>query len=96
MTKHTLGPWDVLYRSRDDWDVFARPVQRILACELNEADARLIAAAPELLEALEVVAFQWAGHAEKCSINATGSCNCDWPKIRHQCNAAIAKARGQS
>ena len=61
MTKHIPGPWEadsdgLIYR--EPWTDEADP--HICAvnhrCEKHEANARLIAAAPELLEAAKVVA----------------------------------------
>ena len=55
-TKHTPGPWlaqpDPTPISKDDWciGVDGGPVDCVATC--SERDARLIAAAPELLEAL--------------------------------------------
>ena len=56
ITKHTLGPWRVesgpYYRAiRVDGEVIADVRQ--IGRSFNESNARLIAAAPELLEALE-------------------------------------------
>lgn len=56
MSKHTPGPWCVEPASNGCFDIYretnegeAPPV----ACDCNEADARLIAAAPALLEAVQ-------------------------------------------
>ena len=54
---HTKGPsihdteWRAMQMGSEGWAVFAGP--RMLASHLTEANARLIAAAPELLEALQ-------------------------------------------
>jgi hypothetical protein len=61
MNAHTPGPWhhgcskddpDFLVRNGDDW---------LVACTSNEDDARLIAAAPELLEIVKG-ALKFYGH----------------------------------
>jgi len=59
-SKHTPGPWK--YAPQGDSDGFTVGTDHFvvagdveLACPPNEADARLIAAAPELLEALLVL-----------------------------------------
>jgi hypothetical protein len=53
MTQHTPGPWIVA----GEWDVESPEHGQVATCETHE-DARLIAAAPDLLAALEhVVGF---------------------------------------
>ena len=55
---HTPGPWDrhetgaIVGPKLDDKPVWLRPVIARFETGVKEADARLIAAAPELLEAL--------------------------------------------
>jgi len=93
--KHTPGPWSVWKKSldpagREDWAILSSE-NRIIAeafwkVETDEympaeANARLIAAAPELLEALEAMA-EW--HEDSAD---------DEPLIIAT-RAAIAKARG--
>ena len=82
-TKHTPGPWTV---DRIECDCGRGSGHRIvtesddLGSSENRANARLIASAPELLEALEHVVEMAPNH------------NHDWVmKARH----AIAKATGQ-
>lgn len=61
MEKHTPGPWSA-YDSRPDdpsqttmfWDVYIPHRETIAHCN-TEANARLVAAAPTLLEACELV-----------------------------------------
>ena len=75
MTKHTPGPWqvaetrhkyDTLIRNRDNDPVastnFAGYYPKTAA-----ANARLIAAAPELLAALKRMIFDWDGEPEDIS-----------------------------
>lgn len=88
-TKHTPGPWRRSHESIDpEWDIVIAQhgviVANVNACGQREANARLIAAAPELLEALEVCAD--ALNPENCY---------DIPKAADKARAAIAKARGQ-
>ncbi|CAN0620436.1 conserved protein of unknown function [Burkholderia multivorans] len=61
--KHTPGPWTVHHRMRDcvtfegrdgTENLFLENIDGYYACQ-NEADAHLIAAAPDLLEALREV-----------------------------------------
>jgi len=94
MSKHTQGDW---YTKREGYStvyVFCRigggMVQEVAACgptnegqEQQEANARLIAAAPDLLEALEaVVAWLEQGDHEG--------------ELHTMATAAIAKAKGQA
>lgn len=93
MNKHTPGPWSAeLYEnacyfegvSRDGWAVNGPNMVPDYECPLfNEADARLIAAAPELLEAL------------KDALCALECCGKDYPAAT-KALAAIAKATGEN
>ena len=96
MTKHTPGPWR--FTPRNNWNEWSKPiVQRGeqggfcvegLSTEAEDADARLIAAAPELLEALQI------GYAETMDYidrNKLGGENNHWLVLAR---AAIAKATG--
>jgi hypothetical protein len=85
MSKHTKGPWS--YRL-DDSDVWAGDVRvcrkphNVSAYDKEwQANARLIAAAPDLLAALEDLLYQ-AEHSKEGS----------WD--RDEARAAIAKAKG--
>lgn len=52
-TKATPGPWEVA-TSRDVWSAVIAPGVATICMEIeNDADARLIAAAPDLLAALK-------------------------------------------
>jgi hypothetical protein len=78
---HTPGPWRVC----DEQEQILGPEGEIIVWETgtNEANNRLIAAAPELLEALEAI--------------ATGAYDTegDWRSwVIERARAAIAKARG--
>lgn len=58
MTKHTPGPWEFVDNSLvgpkiDDKPVWLRPVVLRSETGLREADASLIAAAPDLLDACQ-------------------------------------------
>ena len=87
MTTHTPGPWHVhATEVRDTHDV---PVARV---GLNK-NARLIAAAPELLEALELLEMRLR-HADEgghmyASIDTKGV-------LARAVRAAIAKAKGET
>ncbi len=103
MSKHTSGPWFYGEDSDDEWYFAAAHdpnVQLGWVCPneygTQEANARLIAAAPELLEALqellasdrakpfEIVGRDTDGHP----LNAAGV-------ARKKARAAIAKATGE-
>ena len=89
-SKHTPGPWNTRIEKRTRLICDAngnqiaaiRPVSRYGIDGDDAANARLIAAAPFLLQTLETIAL----HAP--SLDAAG--------IREYCDAAIAKAGGRS
>ena len=83
-TKHTPGPWEVFYRHKyNKWHV---------GVDTNnpEADARLIAKAPEILAALEMmVTF----NCRRCKmLNGTVSCGTCFILEHKQ---LIAEAKGE-
>jgi hypothetical protein len=91
VNKHTPGPWEAnKYGSRAaHWQVDKTDSERVIASmtrgEDAEANARLIAAAPELLEALEGILFE---------LGLNGGAT---PPDSDPCKlarAAIAKAKG--
>lgn len=97
MSAHTPGPW--IYRKVDD--KFAPIVQRgaeggfsvhALTDSRADADARLIAAAPELLEALKLM-VDW--HAKRDEHNAFLPIESQEPEIQVAMRA-IAKATGEA
>lgn len=63
MSKYTVGPWDVVVSSYKPYNFLIKPVPGQVVAEIDNlesaeetyANARLIAAAPELLEALEAL-----------------------------------------
>lgn len=60
MNKHTKGPWNIYFASQDNFVIrkmFAdgQEAHVVARCHSGGADARLIAAAPELLEQLQDV-----------------------------------------
>jgi hypothetical protein len=101
MSKYTAGPWWI-----DDGDetgaIFIASGSgdnyRTLAEVINsdadvdaEANARLIAAAPELLEALELCRNRlnfWTSDIETCDLSSSDVLTLE------QANSAIAKAKG--
>lgn len=93
---HTPGPWDCtgcLFPDDDMGGVYYR--LQADGMDARAANARLIAAAPELLEALQAM-WGCAGHTEECAFygDPEGVCNCGYGPARDATKAAIAKATG--
>jgi len=99
MAGHTPGPWSVAYHDGNDQAVVSGQHTEIATCwhhcvvELEtqmQANARLISAAPDMLEALEAAVadleqtLRWRGEGWECSED----------KLLGKARAAIAKARG--
>jgi len=88
--KHTPGPWNIYFNSQDDFVIRkmfpdGQESHSIAHCHSGADNARLIAAAPELLEALQAlidmdVAYQRGPKVNQAVENA---------------RAAIAKATGE-
>lgn len=87
-TQHTPGPWEV----KELDDIFIRSEANRGICKIvdngqylpwaeSQANAKLIAASPELLKTLETI-------LEFCDVPI----NQEW--LRSQCKSAIAKATG--
>ncbi|WP_238908144.1 hypothetical protein [Achromobacter ruhlandii] len=106
-TKHTPGPWSTHLVDSTVVVIPRRPFpQQIstlghseVADEEDYANARLIAAAPELLAALEdcQTALEWAieqGGGPDCEHEA-GVCFCNENNALNYARAAIAKAKGE-
>lgn len=95
--KHTPGPWAIEYRTEDQFTYSPRisvgpaflhysagyhtEKQDATFKARAEANARLIAAAPELLEALQWIVSQPRGHM--------------YLEVREKAAAALAKATGE-
>ena len=93
MSKHTPGPWSAECRAvgykGGEWGkdeflqwVVCGPEVPSGRGQFFQADARLIAAAPDLLAALQVIASFAVGNGDVCEI------------IAQRARAAIAKATG--
>jgi hypothetical protein len=99
-SNHTPGPWIRVDQHPVSYTaVIVAPSGEI--CSLvggyvharlaeREANARLIAAAPELLEALEAI-LELEGEAVDCNLYGTGETE---RQVFNQARAAISKARG--
>ncbi len=104
--KHTPGPWEFLNdRSIVSGDVLIAQTSRI--SDRHQADACLIATAPEMLEALEAVAIAFNGLVDyETSLEniATNDIDAQKHRIRAatyrtdsiQIMRVIAKARGEA
>ena len=89
MSKHTMGPWTVARNTDDGLDIISSDEVTYVEVALDvrtEADARLLAAAPDLLEALRDLVARCDGDE---GVREDGS-NIDtaWA------HAVIAKAEG--
>lgn len=80
MNKHTPGPWRAV-EGVNSWEVWAGDIQ-VIDFVLEQEDAQLIAAAPDLLGALELAVYEASGEAGN-----------DWYT---NALAVIAKARGEA
>jgi hypothetical protein len=89
MSTHSPGPWvfdesDHSIYCGDDWPCVASFSDADLP---SPANGRLMAAAPELLEALELMLSQYG-----CSCGQRGCNRCEYSQIARE---AIQKARGE-
>jgi len=88
-TQHTTGPWEVCDYELGLKAISTPNIKHYLATEIDAADARLIAAAPELLDTLQ---------------RFVTACDAHLPEPTHQAfcglfasaRAAIAKATGEA
>ena len=100
MSKHTPGPWVVVgsLTKYVEARLVGRLIQEVAACgptmadegygQQQEANARLIAAAPDLLEALQDVDALWMHHSVAHGDGKIGP-------LHEKVIAAIAKATGE-
>ena len=85
-SKHTPGPWSYLPRHIAESEPEVRaPAGWLICCTAGDEDARLIAAAPELLEALKAIAALSPAEWGEQGIYMA----------RSLANLAIAKAEGR-
>jgi hypothetical protein len=68
MSKHTPGPWSFRRNYDGSLDFFAEDGTRVILCNARlvnqDANARMIAAAPELLESLQGLMHEWTTPTE--------------------------------
>jgi hypothetical protein len=109
-SKHTPGPWRAQLREGyveqwevdGQWEVVATGETELWIADAashigcDEANARLIAAAPELLEALEhLAAIAGTGLLHRQSLDKQGMVEL-FEEARAAARAAIAKAKGET
>lgn len=93
--KHTESPWEVALDSRSKAVIVHHQGKSIATVRGKNAenDAILIAAVPDLLEALETIA-NWKDHSPKLAVNFGSNGVRDY--YRNIAKAVIAKANGES
>lgn len=92
MNKYTNGPWETAVNSSNEWDVCLPDggdmVADLAKCDNQEANARLIASAPDLLEACkELLTYIEADNELKVYM---------YPQSIDYARQTIAKAEGAS
>lgn len=93
-TKHTPGPWSMEKRVRSNFHQSGYRIwnpeltEIIAAAENNEANARLIAAAPDLLAALEQIADE-----NFANLDSPQSMRMRLRDFRERARAAIARVK---
>lgn len=98
--KHTPGPWEIARNRTSIVEIgpcVADGYAGALWLDVQEADARLIAAAPELLEALELLFGTNAMHSvcRHEDADVFGRVKGTWgAKAEEKARAALAKAKG--
>lgn len=94
-TKHTPGPWNVRpyepFIVEDEGDLAIATMDKRRGYDTEAANAQLIAAAPELLEALTSI-VAWT----KFELGPDLAAFQPWRSVLANCEAAISKAEGQS
>lgn len=93
MSKHTPGPWRAILNVSGLYLVSVPPghlAGDFLGTEMREADARLIAAAPDAIEACRRMA-EYADIVGHLELDCAGDDRCFYCAAR----AAIAKAEGR-
>lgn len=100
-TKHTPGPWELRKQrnSIDEYDCYLYPMGIFIPEQVGEADARLMTAAPELIEALISCkdALHWVieqGGGPNCE-HESGVCFCKEKSAIFLAVEAINKATGK-
>ena len=92
--KYTSGPWQIhgnsvvgVDETQDDGEIQCQRIATLAPCQESSANARLIAAAPDLLDALRRIAM-----ASEFDVARGIQCA---KEMRQIARAAISKARGE-
>lgn len=101
MAEHTPGPWEVRHSPVSDLCVVTEDPDGRWICGYmstdgdpqNEANARLIAAAPDLLRACEIAALWFTGQMP--TINSVLETSWPYQGELKELQAAIRKAKGE-
>jgi hypothetical protein len=89
-TKHTAGPWTIICDDKVTRIYYLRTAQGVPHFSEGKANAHLIAAAPELLEALEDAEFLLRKAAQ-----VAGPMRESFARSAEDARVAIAKAVGE-
>ena len=101
-TEHTAGPWHVTEHGvrEQEFEIRTADDERHVAAiygptdKEDVANARLIAAAPELLAALDAIRARLAGEFDHPALSAVGPLATERGDVDYIASTAIAKARG--
>jgi hypothetical protein len=88
---HSPAPWSIDFDLIEDST--GKPVARVIPRLTGEQNHKLIAAAPELLAALENLRGS-IRHGATCRAPQAFPCSCDADQLWEMSGAAIAKAKG--
>ena len=96
MGNHTQGPWKVQKNQRGEWGVYTpdeRGPMLLNKVQMTEANARLIAATPDLLEACKLASLllRKLGLAKLNTMNFNPQAS----TVDYELAQAIAKAEGK-
>jgi hypothetical protein len=94
--KHTPGPWHVTKCNCASGRCQSLQVLTVLPAEahLSRADAYLISAAPDMLEALEMILSANEAIADATRQSELERARCNYYKARDRAKAAVLKAKG--
>jgi len=93
---YTKGEWKVFrFSQHHHWKIDTGDPDWFIDCGMNEANANLIAAAPELYETLKrLIEETDLLNTEECD-HDVGICWCPYKNARFQAAHALAKAEGR-